>query len=158
MYLLYIGQPGCPVPDAVRSTRGIKAWPVCVPCRIKRSSSSIFIIFTFFFYNYARLNIYTNAHKTPGRLILPGKKSLLIYKGSGQKMYSVPMEIPQFCNKCPFGICSYSIPPLRVGSCFFCNAVTLLFIASLSWSSGCTSMIEASITFMPYSLINLPSR
>lgn len=32
-------------------------------------------------------------------------------------MYSVSMEIPQFCNKCPFGICSYSIPPLRVDSC-----------------------------------------
>ena len=83
---------------------------MCVPCRIKRSSSSVFIIFTFFSYNYARLNIYTNAHKTPGRLILPGKKSLLIYKGSGQKMYSVPMEIPQFCNKCPFGACNYNFP------------------------------------------------
>jgi len=65
MYLLYIGQPGCPVPDAVRSTRGIKAWPVCVPCHIKRSSSSVFIIFTFFSYNYARLNIYIQTHTNP---------------------------------------------------------------------------------------------
>lgn len=25
-------------------------------------------------------------------------------------MYSVPMEIPKFCNKCPFGQCDYSLP------------------------------------------------
>lgn len=25
-------------------------------------------------------------------------------------MYSVPMEIPKFCTKCPFGMCYYSFP------------------------------------------------
>ena len=25
-------------------------------------------------------------------------------------MYSVPMEIPKFCNKCPFGACNYNFP------------------------------------------------
>ena len=25
-------------------------------------------------------------------------------------MYKVPLEIPKYCNKCPFGICSYSLP------------------------------------------------
>lgn len=25
-------------------------------------------------------------------------------------MYSVPMEIPKHCNKCPFGMCNYNRP------------------------------------------------
>ena len=25
-------------------------------------------------------------------------------------MYTVPMTIPQYCNKCPFGRCNYSFP------------------------------------------------
>lgn len=25
-------------------------------------------------------------------------------------MYIVPMEIPKYCNKCPFGICNYNHP------------------------------------------------
>lgn len=25
-------------------------------------------------------------------------------------MYKVPLEIPKYCNKCPFGLCSYSLP------------------------------------------------
>ena len=25
-------------------------------------------------------------------------------------MYKVPLEIPEYCNKCPFGRCSYSLP------------------------------------------------
>lgn len=25
-------------------------------------------------------------------------------------MYIVPMSIPQYCNKCPFGYCNYSFP------------------------------------------------
>lgn len=25
-------------------------------------------------------------------------------------MYLVPMEIPNFCNDCPFGFCNYSLP------------------------------------------------
>ena len=30
-------------------------------------------------------------------------------------MYLVPAEVPEYCNKCPFGYCSYSFP--TVGSC-----------------------------------------
>jgi hypothetical protein len=29
------------------------------------------------------------------------------------KMYKVPLEMPKYCNKCPFGICSYSLPLTR---------------------------------------------
>lgn len=25
-------------------------------------------------------------------------------------MYTVPMDIPKFCNKCPFGMCNYNQP------------------------------------------------
>jgi|GEM_PF-854479 len=25
-------------------------------------------------------------------------------------MYKVPLEIPEYCNKCPFGMCSYNLP------------------------------------------------
>lgn len=27
-----------------------------------------------------------------------------------QRMYIVPMEIPEHCNNCPFGHCDYSFP------------------------------------------------
>lgn len=28
----------------------------------------------------------------------------------GLEMYTVPMEMPKFCNKCPFGYCNYGFP------------------------------------------------
>lgn len=31
-------------------------------------------------------------------------------------MYIVPMEIPEYCNKCPFGRCNYTHPAWSAGS------------------------------------------
>lgn len=31
-------------------------------------------------------------------------------------MYLVPMDLPKFCNKCPFGYCQYSFPSLGSNS------------------------------------------
>jgi len=28
----------------------------------------------------------------------------------GDLMYKVPLEMPEYCNKCPFGMCSYNLP------------------------------------------------
>ena len=65
----------------------------------------IFIIFTSFLVHF-----YTKTHTNPWQEKLAREKEFGYLRKSGQEMYSVPMEIPQFCNKCPFGACNYSFP------------------------------------------------
>ena len=66
------------VPDAVRSTRGIKAWPVCVPCRIKTFQ----FLKTYYILTLALYHFYIKTHtESLAGLICQG----INYKNGKQK-------------------------------------------------------------------------